>query len=105
MKRGAFAFFCNDLRFSSGSGLLTLNPVLVKDAKLSKTVIQSNASRSEKENIHSSINDTKIMISNVALMARAFKSVMMTKHAVIVLRHHHLCITYCVQRAHLKSSF
>ena len=48
MKRGAFAFFCNDLRFSSGSGLLTLNPVLVKDAKLSKTVIQSNASRSKK---------------------------------------------------------
>ena len=53
MKRGAFAFICNDLRFSSGSGLLTLHPVLVKDAKLSKTVIQSNASRSEKENIKS----------------------------------------------------
>ena len=56
MKRGALAFFCNDLRFSSGSGLLTLHPVLVNDAKLSKTVIKSNASRSEKENIHSLIS-------------------------------------------------
>ena len=49
-KRIELVTICGALRFSSGSGLLTLHPVFVREAKLIRVVKQSIAKRSVKEN-------------------------------------------------------